>query len=306
MPNRSTPSIRTAARSAAALLLIGWLGPGACRPCLAEHMADAVPITVELASGRSFTAALELRDDTEHLWLRWQKGRAVLLRPVRWERIVRAEVAGEALDRDELRRLVERIRADAPFEPEPAAKNAVIVMRGTSRASGSTPAPPPAPEAPPVPRVRSLAVDAVAANWDGDVEADGLLLHVSPLDAQGRLVPVRGRLEVELIGQPDRLVLREGRPFERLGYWTHPLRPEDFGPYEAAVRLPFGRVHPEFDTDVAPLGAAHVRLSVPGQGTFESTASMVRIRPYSAVRDRLQQTTGHRFFPGERTGDGRR
>jgi len=306
MPKRTTPSICTAVRSAAALLLIGWLGPGACRPCLAGHTAEGVPITVELASGRSFTAALELGDDAEHLWLRWQKGRAVLLRPVRWERVVRAEVAGETLDRDDLRRLVDQMRAETPFEPEPDAKNGVIVMRGTSRASGSTPAPPPPPEAPPPPRVRSIAVDAVPANWDGDVETDGLVLHVSPLDAQGRLVPVRGRLEVELIGQPDRLVLREGRPFERLGYWTRQLRPEDFGPYEATVRLPFGRAHPEFDTDVAPLGAAHVRLSVPGQGTFESTAGMVRIRPYSAVRDRLQQTTGHRFFPGERTGDGRR
>lgn len=306
MPKKTTASIRTAARSAAALLLFGVLIPGACQPCLAGHTAEAVPIAVELASGRSFTATLELGDDAEHLWLRWQKGQAVLLRPVRWERVVRAEVAGETLDRDELRQLVERMRAETPFEPEPAAEDGVIVMRGASRVSGSVPAPPPPPEAPPVPRVRSLAVDAVAANWDGDVETDGLVLHVSPLDAQGRLVPVRGRLEVELIGQPDRLVLRRRRPFERLEYWTQQLRPEDFGPYEAVVRLPFGRVHPEFDTDVAPLGAVHVRFSVPGQGTFESTASMVRIRPYSAVRDRLEQTTGHRFFPGERTGDGRR
>jgi hypothetical protein len=45
---------------------------------------------------------------------------------------------------------------------------------------------------------------------------------------------------------------------------------------------------------------------VPGQGTFETTESLLRIRPYSAVRDQLQLSTGRRFFPRERTGDGRR
>jgi len=301
---RGARSVRPLAWSAAVLL--GWLAPGPGSPCLAGHTAGAVPVTVDLASGRSFTAAIELTDDAEHLWLRWQKGRAVLLRPVRWERVVRAEVAGESVDRDELRRLVERIRAETPFEPEPGAKDRVFVMRGSSRATGVAPAPPPPAEPPPLRRVRSLKVDAVAANWDDDVETDGLSLHVSPLDAQGRLIPVRGGLEVELIGQPARLAPREGPPFKRLGYWTRRLRPQDFGPYEATVRLPFGRVHPEFDAGAAPSGAVHVRLSVPGQGTFESTADMVRTRPYSAVRDRLEQTTGHRFFPSERTGDGRR
>ena len=47
-------------------------------------------------------------------------------------------------------------------------------------------------------------------------------------------------------------------------------------------------------------------LTVKGPDGFEASADMVRIRPYSAVRDHLQQATGHRFFHHEHTGDGRR
>jgi hypothetical protein len=91
-----------------------------------------------------------------------------------------------------------------------------------------------------------------------------------------------------------------------LGHWERPVDPGDFGPGGAVYRLPFQEVHPELDTSMAPRGAVHARLSVPGQGTFEATSSMVRIRPYSAIRDALQRETGFRFFPQEWTQDGRR
>ena len=142
------------------------------------------------------------------------------------------------------------------------------------------------------------------ANWDGDVEADGLLVHVYPLDDSGGVVPARGTLRFELIGQRDD-VFGPPQPFTTLGQWSQQMRVEDFGPRGAVYRLPFQGVHPEFDLTVAPYGALHARLSVPGQGTFETTESLLRIRPYSAVRDELQLSTGRRFFPQERTGDGR-
>jgi hypothetical protein len=41
---------------------------------------------------------------------------------------------------------------------------------------------------------------------------------------------------------------------------------------------------------------------VPGQGTFDATTGAIRIRPYNGVRDRLQKSTGTRFFPNEWTG----
>jgi len=115
---------------------------------------------------------------------------------------------------------------------------------------------------------------------------------------------VRGTLEVELIGRQTG-VAKPPQPFARLGHWAQPVSVDDFGSRGAAYRLPFQGVHPEFQLAVAPHGAVHARLSVPGQGTFEATASTVRIRPYSAVRDQWQQATGYRFFPQETTQDGR-
>jgi hypothetical protein len=65
--------------------------------------------------------------------------------------------------------------------------------------------------------------------------------------------------------------------------------------------LAFQDVNPEFGKNLGPHGAIHATLSVPGQGTFEATGD-TRIRPYSLIRDRLQQTTGRRFFPEETVG----
>ncbi len=273
-----------------------------CYAQTAEGATRGTPITVHLASGRSLSAAIELGDDPGQLWLRWQRGRAVLLRPVAWESVVRAEVGGEQLDGPQLRRLVDQLRAEQP--PEDAAGKTPTRVTRPKQIGTTAPAvlEPDEPE----PRVCSLSVDAYTANFDADVEADGLIVEVAALDGYGRAVPVHGTLQIELIGQPASLAIGRRETFQRLGYWSRRLQPEDFGPYGATLRLPFTGVHPEFDTDVAPTAAVHVTLSVPGQGSFQSTDSMVRVRPYSSVRDRLQQRTGRRFFPQERTGDGRR
>jgi hypothetical protein len=93
-------------------------------------------------------------------------------------------------------------------------------------------------------------------------------------------------------------------PFIAAGHWAQEVRPEDFGPAGTVYRLRFQAVHPEFSR-VAPRGAVHACLTVPGQGTFQSTAGTAPIRPFSPVRNQLQQITGQRFFPNERTDDGR-
>ena len=111
-------------------------------------------------------------------------------------------------------------------------------------------------------------------------------------------MPVNGSLEVELIGRSTGAAI-PSQPFSRLAYWSQPVRVADFGVNGAVYRLPFQGTHPEYDTNVASRGAVVARLSVPGQGTFQATASTVRIRPYSPVRDQLQQATGRRFFDVE-------
>ena len=266
------------------------------------------PIAVDLISGARLVGQLDTRSDGSRLWLRSEKGSAVLLRPIRWEQVVQARVAGEALTAEQLRRSVEQTPPQDPFREERYGPRSRISLR----ISPSDPEPQRmvsqwavgAADGPSTvsrcAKVRSLTVDATVANWDADVEVDGLLVYVYPLDADGRVSAVRGTLQVDLQGQAATTIIRR-QSFSRLGYWTRPVRIEDFGSDGAVYRLPFQRVHPEFDAKLSAYGAVHVRLNVPGQGTFEATESTVRIRPYSALRDHLQQATGSRFFPHERT-----
>jgi len=73
-------------------------------------------VRVELVSGRVFTAQLDAWTDARLLWLRWQRGSVVLRRPIRWDRVVRAQVAGDELSGEEFREAVETIRGEHPSE----------------------------------------------------------------------------------------------------------------------------------------------------------------------------------------------
>ena len=149
------------------------------------------------------------------------------------------------------------------------------------------------------------------------------MVRVYPLDADGAVVPVRGTLTVDLWAEvtPERSGWDwRQEPFQNAGHWTEVVRPADFGGHRrgavvdgASYRLRFyPSFHPEFEHWMAWRGAVHACLAVPGQGTFEATDDMAIIRPWSTVREHLQQVTrhgyfpGYRYFPDERTDDGRR
>jgi hypothetical protein len=288
------------------LSLIGSPGRAATGPAVGQDQKEEKSISVEVASGRTFGGQLDARTDPAQLWLRSGRGSAVLLRPIQWDRVVQVHVAGQDLSGEEFRRIVEAVKPDTAAAKQTSAPQKKIVIKGSTRSGGFLSVTGTPPRKPPArARVRSLAIEAVVANWDADVEVDGLLVYVYPLDESGGVVPARGTLQFDLTGQRDR-VFRRWQPFTTLGEWSRQVRVEDFGAEGAVYRLPFQGVHPEFDLTVAPRGALHARLSVPGQGTFETTESMLRIRPYSAVRDELQLSTGRRFFPQERTGRGGR
>ena len=288
------------------LSLIGLPGRAATGPAVGQDQKEEKSISIEVASGRTFGGQLDARTDAARLWLRSGRGAAVLLRPIQWDRVVQVHVAGQDLSGEEFQQIVNKVKPEAPAPKQTAARQNEIVIKGSARSGGFLSVTVTPPRKPPArPRVRSLAIEAAVANWDADVEVDGLLVYVYPLDGTGAVVPARGMLQFDLTGQRDR-VFRRWQPFATLGRWSRQVRVEDFGPRGAVYRLPFQGVHPEFDLMVAPRGALHARLSVPGQGTFETTESMLRIRPYSAVRDELQLSTGRRFFPEERTGRGRR
>lgn len=288
------------------LALVGSVSAAAGQAPEAAGLSQ--PVTVELISGRSFTASVDARTDDAQLWLRWGVDSARLLRPIQWDRIREARVGQQTLTGAEFRRLVEASRpAVIPLPPEVLPGRIVSKGEGypAGEAAGETPSAERARPAPDGRRVQSLTIDVGLARWDADAEVDGLVVDICPLDATGRVVPVDGTLEVELIVQRWG-VIKHPQPFAQRGRWIKRVRSEDFGPSGARYRLSFDAVglHPEFESKLGPFGAVCAELSVPGQGVFAATDSLVRIRPYSAVRDALERATGRRFFPREKTGGG--
>ncbi len=148
-------------------------------------------------------------------------------------------------------------------------------------------------------RIATLHVEAQVAHWDEDVEPDGLLLELHPLDLAGNAVAIRGTVEVELIGYLAAVAEWRRGPMQ-LGHWVRIIQSEGSAGF-TRLELPFQVIHPEFDRDWAPYAAVHVRLVVPGIGAFEATDPNVRIRQASPVRDAFYRATGRRFAPGELT-----
>jgi hypothetical protein len=260
------------------------------------NSAIADQIVVGLASGRVFAGEVDKRTDDERLWLRTTQGGITISRPIDWGNIAVARSNGRELSAAELRTAAQvRLAAyqtDAPAESvEPPGSIAPGELLNAKSAIASA-------------RARntqlcSISIDANVGHWYRTVEANGIVLHLYPLSGGGGVIPVDGTLEVELFAavSPGS---RQGVPLPRIGRWTVRITPDLFGSDGAIFKLPFQAVHPEFDLDHGPWGLVHATLSVPGSGTYEASASMVRIRPYSNVRDESLQLTGQRFFDSER------
>lgn len=266
-------------------------------------------LTVHAASGRAFTGQVDPRTDEQTLWLRSGKSQAFVVRPIEWRRVVIVEAKGRQHTADEFRRVIAQPdwqwAAQVPSRVSP--KNAIAPTKPVE----SSPQPNEtataeiqfSAESPANGPVRTLHVDAYTGRWQSGTETSGVVLHVQPLDDWGQLVPVLGTLSVELIGQGYSNGV-SGQAFPQLGRWSFVLEPHQFGPNGAVVRLPFQALHPDFrrGTRVNPFGLVHAQLSVAGEGVFAASADFVRIRPYSPLRDGLEQYQPHRrFFAAERT-----
>ena len=294
--------------------LIGTLGAGPIIG-MARAAEDAPQITVAVASGRTFGGAIDSQTDHEVLWLRTVSGPITLRRPIDWDRVLHGSRDGRELSADELRAAAERWKASLP-------KSEPLIRQSHNSSDQPSPRPPePASDSlwtPPAPpamlqspgarhaaAVASLQIDAELGHWTPGVESSGIVIHVWPLDADGRLAPIDGTLEVDLIGTQfggptvgdDR-----GTNFPNLGRWTEAVRAADCGPSGAAYRLAFQAKHPEFDTEIQPHAIVHARLTVPGQGVFETSQGMVRIRPYDAQRRPAARGDGGSVFPGGADG----
>jgi hypothetical protein len=262
-------------------------------PAIAPHASAkaAQLLTVQLTSGRIFTGLVDPRTNDERLVLRFERDGATLRRPIQWDRIVRALAGEQEIELARLREVAEAMKSEVEGR-EP----------GIGNREGEAPAEPSVV----APHVSSIAIDPRLANWDGDVETDGLLIDVMPLDAEGYLVAASGLVEVELFAQQRRVFHHaprsRGETLERVERWTASVEAEGFGPSGIRLKLPFGAVHPEFDLDWNAVGLVHVKFTAPGHGIFEDSRDAVRIRPFAPLRDELQMSTGRRFVPTEGVG----
>jgi len=253
--------------------------------------ALAEVVEVELASGRVFEAQVDARTNADQLWLRFEEGRSYMLRGIDWDAVVEVRQGEQVLEPAAVSALATEFDP-AAVEDSPRSSFQVVEhfpgVTGTQKSS---------------PQVRWLSTDATYGKWTPNVGVDGLRVEVAPRDYTGEVVPVNGTLEVELYAYRQRGIQRVRHP-QRLGRWSIQLSPEDFGPYGAVVPLKFQAFNPLRDQTIEPEGLVHTRLSVPGQGTFEASATDVELRPYSSFRDRLDTDTGRRYLPAERMPSG--
>lgn len=263
-----------------------------------------VSVSLEVRSGRAWEGLIDSRSTDEHLVLRFEKGNAQLRRSIMWSDIQVVHLAGRRVTTNDLKRQLSTLATPARSYSERAEVNS------SSPSPSDLPAMPetrvvatPGSQSTPV---TSLAVDALLANWDADVEADGLVIHLQPLDAWQQLNPASGLLEVQLYALQSRTFqhapLSGGRSVEPVGRWTQTVNASDFTTRGAVIRFPFQAAHPEFNDNLGAYGLVHIKYSVPGSGVFEQSLDGVRIRPWAPLRDYLQLDTGRRFLPHENTG----
>lgn len=275
----------------------------------AASQAGAEPITVSVKSGRRFTAEIDERSNADKLWLRFSKESSSILRPIEWSSITEIQRDGEPLSIEQVR--AQAVAANAASPPKPKVVVAPRAVEGAaSRGSFQTwNIRPAAAEEPLEPRspVRSIGIDTYLANWDADVEADGLYLSLRALDGFGFSAAVDGTLEVELIGE-RRPPLTRGNAFPVIARWSRQVTAADMAASGGVYRtqLEFQALDPEYNLWVNTYALVHVRFSVPGDGVFETSVDGVRMRGFTPVRDRAQAAFGTRFLPTEKTGRGHR
>lgn len=274
------------------------------RPEMARAAEPA--LTLRLASGREFSGAIDAESNGETLVLRSTSRGMTVRRPIRWERIAAAALDGKAVTIDELRALAKEAPAEVPSDPR--LPTPASLLERTEDREQRTEGRGQEAVVPPFVPVTNIHFDARIANWDADVETDGLILDLMPIDAEGYLAPVSGVAEIELFALQRRAFhhapLSGGDTLERVERWTAVINPSDLKTNGFRLKLPFGTVHPDFDTDwvASPYGLVHVRLTAPGHGTFDASQDAIRIRHFAPNRDQLELKRFPRFLPTESVG----
>jgi hypothetical protein len=213
-------------------------------------------VRIHLYSGRTFSGIIDRRTTSETLWLRSTHGEAVVLRPIRWERVTTVRFGDTHVGVDDFRATAQQLKAATPasyWSHKPSGRGLAI--------SGYSPV------------VRSLDCRAHVANWDSDAESDGIVVHLTPLSDAGHILPVEGVTEVVANGY-ERV---PGEPAERwsiLARWREPLTLACYGPFGGVQRLSFHTVPLDLSRVVGKRVWLCVRLTAPGRGVFESKITL--------------------------------
>lgn len=263
------------------VLFAGWsVPPGA---------AAQTAVTVLKADGRAVSGLIDARSDLAHLWLRSDAAHSMLVVSVAWDEISAASLEGVPVP---VENLAAQLLPLATNRPVSAVLLDAVEMRSDS----------PPHSQPLQSRPSSLQIAACLANWDSDAEPDGIEIHVMSTDRSGYAVPVRGNLQVRLMGL--RQTSRHRHQPGELSRWSQRVSPDHFGPPGSAeppiarYRLPFRSLQPSSDWRIGPEAVVHARLGVYGVGNMEASTTLV-LRQFSPLRDELQLATGRRHFPIE-------
>src|SRR4051794_9264277 len=159
------------------------------------NAADSA-IVVALQSGRKFAGEVDPASNAEQLVLKTTTGGITVQRPIRWERIVEVTMDGKRVEVGTLRQDA-RGRGQGTGDGGQRSLLRKIELRGAvvpasaelEAALDEVPA-----------QVTMVNFDPYIANWDADVETDGLMIDIVPLDGEGFLIPCNGTLTVELFG----------------------------------------------------------------------------------------------------------
>ena len=262
-------------------------------------------ITVQLASGRQLTAEVDPKTDNATLWLRFTAAGATLLRPVDWSAVESIDADGEPVVQADV---LAGIETDAAETADDDLADGVITIRNESPAVRYT-----QQSAEPIAhRSQATHIDfyTTLSNWDNDPQPDGLLLHLSLLDANFRPVAAAGSLQAELFAPLQRrfnaVPHGRGTSVLPLARWSEAVQAGDFRDGKAVIRLPFRAAKLTATELAASYGLVHVKFAVPGHGAFEASSDGVRIRPFTPTRDLLERQDRRRVLftePPRREGN---
>lgn len=277
--------------------------------------STGINVVVQLQNGRQLTGEVDSRTDARELWLHSTQPSIVILCSVPWSEVISARISGQPEVVTDIRSSLSKLKTQVPVAtfrqpPQPLATDPAGCVRSDAECSGD------------VDRVVSLEIVPRLANWDHDVEPDGLEVRVLPTTAEGRVAKIHGFLTLRLIGRrspaADRLESRSGlgvfsnggavreyaMPFNNtvyveLGRWNELLSSADLTTAGYVLRLPFRQISPDLDLDITLNGQLDARLNAQGQQFYEAT-SPIQLRAFSPLREELQLNRGTRYFPGER------